>query len=233
MIHLRLPVAPWLLTAMSLTVLLAAAPALAACGDDVDGKRVPCRCGDVVVSSTRLQPGDPVVAGRCPADGLIVRAQPGADSIRLDLAGLSLLGSGHGTGIRVLDGGKQGASIIAGGENESAEVVGFGTGFRARGQRSVRELRDIGFTANARNGVNLRGAGTDIVGVTAERNGGDGMRIGGRSPRLENVEAQQNGRFGLRVTSSGANVGAVVAAGNERAQMQINKNASGEEAQSR
>jgi hypothetical protein len=221
------------LAAASLAALLFAAPAGATCGDDVEGSRVPCKCGDVVVSDTTLQPTDPVVSGRCPADGLIVRAESGAKSIRLDLAGLSLLGSGHGTGIRVLDGGDEGATIVAGEGKTSAEVVGFGTGFRARGQRSVRELRGVAFTANARNGVTLRGANTDVVDVKAERNGGDGMRIGGRNPRIENVEAQQNGRFGLRVTSPGADVGAAVAAGNDRKQMQINKQAGSEEAASR
>jgi hypothetical protein len=203
-------------------ILIAADRASAGCGDDVNGQRVPCRCGDVVVSDTRLQPSDPVVAERCPTNGLVLRARRGAETIRLDLAGLTLRGSGHGTGIRVLDGGAQGATIV-GGEGRRADVVGFGTGLRARGQRSVRELRDVSFTANARDGVTLRGADTDVVGVSAERNGRDGMRVGGRGTRLEGVDAQLNARYGLRVTSPGASVGAAVAAGNEKGQVRARR----------
>lgn len=208
-----------------LLLLTCADRGLATCGDDVDGARVPCECGDVVVSDTRLRPGDPVVSGRCLTDGLLVRARPGAESISLDLGGLSLLGSGRGTGIYVINGGKLGATVVGGDAGQRGEVAGFGTGFRARGQRSVRELRAVAFSGNARDGVVLRGASTNVVDVKAERNGGDGFRIGGRSPNLEGVEAQQNGGSGVRVTSPGARLGEVVADGNGRAQMRVNKNA--------
>lgn len=75
---------------------LAAAVVHADCGDDIGGERVPCGCGDVVVSDTRLRPGDPVVEGACPADGLILRAAPAASSLTLDLGGLELRGRGAG-----------------------------------------------------------------------------------------------------------------------------------------
>jgi hypothetical protein len=179
----------------------------------------------VVVSDTRLQPGDPVVGNRCASDGLFVRARAGAESIRLDLGGLSLLGSGHGTGIRIIEGGKLGATIVGGDGSQRGEVVGFGTGFRARGQRSVRELRNVSFTANVRDGAVLRGASTDVVGVQAERNGGDGLHVGGREPRIDDVQTQQNGGSGLHVTSRGARVGTAASAGNSGAQMRINRQA--------
>ena len=217
----------------SLLVFASAGRGFAACGDDIEGARVPCRCGDVMVSDTRLLPGDPVVGNRCATDGLIVRAKRGAESIRLDLNGLSILGSGHGTGVRVIDGGKLGATIVGGDGAQRAEIVGFGTGFRARGQRSVRELRNVSFTANARDGAVLRGAATDVVGVQAERNGGDGLHIGGRQPKIDNVETQQNGGSGLRVTSPGAHVGTAVSAGNSGEQMRINKHAVSAEESSR
>jgi hypothetical protein len=203
-------------------VVALATRAQAACGDDVDGRRVACRCGDVVVSDTVLQASDPVVSQRCAGDGLLVRARPGAASLTLDLAGMTIVGMGRGTGIRVIDGGTAGATIT-GGATASAEVAGFGTGFRARGQRSVRELHNVSFTANARDGVVLRGAATDVLGVAAERNGRDGMRVGGRGPRLDGVEAQQNARYGLRVTARGAQLGDAVSAGNDKAQMRANK----------
>jgi hypothetical protein len=194
-------------------VLVPATRAAAACGDDIGGKRVACRCGDVVVADTRLQASDPVVSERCSTDGLVVRAKPDAQSIVLDLAGLTILGTGQGTGIRVIDGGRDGA-VIVGGDGAAAEVAGFGTGFRARGQRSVRELRNVSFTANERDGVVLRGAGSEVLGVTAERNGRDGLRIGGRGTRLDGVSAQQNGGDGVRLTTPSAQVDDAVSAGN-------------------
>jgi hypothetical protein len=203
-------------------------PAFAACGDNVDGARVACRCGDVVVSDTRLQPGDPIVAGPCMTDGLIVRAPSGTDSIRLDLGGLAIRGSGRGTGIRVMSGGKLGATIVGGDGPGRGEVLGFGTGFRASGQRSVRELRGISFTANVRDGMTLRGDSVAVVDVQAERNGRDGLHVGGRSPRIEDVGAQQNGGTGLRVTAPGAAIGTAVTAGNRRAQMRTNERAAEE-----
>jgi hypothetical protein len=187
-----------LLGAVSATV------ASADCGDDVGGVRVPCRCGDVVVSDTTLLPTDPVVTERCSGDGLFVRARSGAESIRLDLAGQSIVGWGHGTGIHVLGGGTSGAVVVGGSRGVKGEVAGFGTGFRARGERSVRELRDIVFKANFRDGVNFRGAGTVISGVAAVANGRDGARVGGRSPRLSGVEATANHRYGVRISGRAA-----------------------------
>jgi hypothetical protein len=220
MTYLRSPLVPTL----ALLALAVAGSAQAACGDDVEGRRVACGCGDLVVSDTRLLPSDPVVSERCSGDGLLVRARPDASSIKLDLAGLTILGSGHGTGVYVIDGGSDGASIH-GGDGAAAEIAGFGTGFRARGQRSVRELRNLSFVANERDGVVLRGAKTQIVGVKAERNGRDGMRIGGRGPRLDGVEAQQNARYGLRVTTPGLDLDKTVSAGNQRAHVRAGSRA--------
>jgi hypothetical protein len=69
------------------TLIFLAAPVLADCGDSIDGERVPCRCGDIVIADTRLQPDDPVVTERCPADGLLVRAPVQARTIVVDLNG--------------------------------------------------------------------------------------------------------------------------------------------------
>ena len=213
-------------------VLVPATRAAAACGDDVDGKRVACSCGDVVVSDTRLQPSDPVVAERCASNGLLVRAKPDAASIVLDLGGLTILGTGQGTGIYVIDGGTDGA-VIVGGNGGPAEVAGFGTGFRARGQRSVRELRNVSFTANVRDGVVLRGAGAEVLGVSAERNGRDGLRVGGRGTRLDGVSSQQNGGDGVRMTSPSVRLDDAVSAGNSGQQMHGNAHAVRDGEQSR
>ena len=47
--------------------------AAADCGDDINGRRVACACGDVVVASVRLQPDDPILGAPCGGDGLVVR----------------------------------------------------------------------------------------------------------------------------------------------------------------
>ena len=65
------------------------------------------------------------------------------------------------------------------------------------------EISYLRLTGNDRDGLALRGAGTKLVGVVAERNGRDGLRLGGRGAELEGVEARGNGRYGLRVTGQG------------------------------
>jgi hypothetical protein len=193
--------------ALAAALVLAAGPARAACGDDVDGARVPCRCGDTVVSSTRLEPGDPVVQERCSSDGLRIRAA-GNEPLVLDLAGLTILGRGRGVGIRVISGAAGGVSILGAGEGGHGGVVGFGQGLSARGQRTLRQVRNVAFEGNTRDGVALRGAGTELRGIVSRRNGRDGVRVGGRSPKLSGVEAIDNGRYGLRVTGKSASIGA-------------------------
>jgi hypothetical protein len=177
-------------------------PALAAqCGDDVGGARVACACGDVVVSSVRLLPSDPVVTSRCSGDGLIVRAPAGAPSLFLDLGGQTLLGSGRGTGIRIVRGGDGGAIIIGGAEAQTGVVSAFRTGLRASDLDAVSELRSVLFSGNARDGVDMRALSATVSDVAAERNGRDGVRLGGRTPRIEDVDARANGRFGVHVTA--------------------------------
>src|SRR5258707_695047 len=86
------------------------------CGGGVDGSDVPCACGDVVVSSVRLD-GDPVVSGApCRHDGLIVRApEELRRAIIVDLNGATLRGSGNGVGIRIVGGGPGGARVTSSG----------------------------------------------------------------------------------------------------------------------
>lgn len=53
-------------TAVVAVLVTVATTALAApCGDALDGRRVACRCGDTVVTDTRLLATDPVVTTRC------------------------------------------------------------------------------------------------------------------------------------------------------------------------
>ena len=108
------------------SALLAEPARAAACGDDVNGERIACSCGDTIVSDTRLRADDPVVVERCRTDGLIVRAPAGALTLRLDLGGRVLTGDGLGTGIRVLSGGSRGAVIIGGVYDNSLQLHQFG-----------------------------------------------------------------------------------------------------------
>jgi len=174
-------------------------PALAAeCGDDVGGARVACSCGDIVVSDTTLQPDDPVSRLRCDHDGLQLRAPRGSESIQLDLAGLSIVGSGNGAGLRVLDGGETGAIIIGGEPGRPGEIAGFRNGVRATGSLPIAEIRDLTIKGSARDGLVLRGGAARLVRVTSESNGGDGLRVGGREHIFEDVEGSRNARDGRR-----------------------------------
>lgn len=73
------------------------------CGDTAGPRRsrVPCACGDTVVTNTRLRSADPVVTNIC--DSLAIQAALviGGDGIALDCAGLKIRGGteGHGIGL--------------------------------------------------------------------------------------------------------------------------------------
>jgi hypothetical protein len=201
----------------SVTVFTGGAAYAARCGDDVDGRRVACACGDVLVSDARLLPTDPVVAKRCEGDGLIVRAPVGAPSLRLDLGGQTLLGAGRGTGVRVLRGGEGGCAIVGGAGGEKGVVAAFGTGLRAGDLDAVREVQNVDFSGNARDGVYLRSKSAAVSGLRAERNGRDGLRIGGRTPRIHDVDARENGRYGVHVTAREAEVDGARSRANRRA----------------
>jgi len=207
----------------SLLVLQAVALALSAsvveaggvCGDDVSGRRVACDCGDIVVSDTTLQAGDPVVSHRCPLDGLIVRASRLADSVTLSLGGHSLVGSSYGYGVRVDSGGNDGALIVGGDADAFGEIVGFATGIAAGRSAAVRRIERVRVKGNRHHGVELRTTGTLLIDVSASQNGGDGIRMLGNGGRLIGVRAERNAGNGIRVRSNGTSIDAT-ATGNGR-----------------
>lgn len=187
--------------ALSASLLLADSSSAKECGDNVRGERVACACGDSVVSSTKLQVDDPIVRGRCSGDGLVLHAPPLEESLVLDLAGLSIVGSGFGNGIAVESGGSDGAVIVGGTQERRGQVVGFGTGIQVRSGRSVRRIEALELEGQRHDGLMLLSAGTFVVNVRARRNGGDGFRVAGHGGRLLGVEATENRRAGLRVSS--------------------------------
>jgi len=175
-----------------------AVPAFADCGDAIEGERVACHCGDVVVADVRLQPGDPVVIDRCPADGLLVRVPAQSRSVVVDLNGQEIRGSGVGTGIRILSGGSEGAEIVGGVGGVAGVVSGFGEGIRSTRPDDLRLLTNVVVRDSRDTGVVLRGNRAALESVRVEGNGGDGLRTSGRSVDLIGVEAEDNGERGLR-----------------------------------
>jgi hypothetical protein len=175
-----------------------AAPAFADCGDSIDGERVPCHCGDIVVVDTRLQPGDPVVTDPCPADGLLVRVPLESHSIVIDLNGQEIRGSGVGTGILIVRGGSEGAEIVAGVGGAPGRITGFGQGIRSTRPDDLRLLTNVVVRESRGVGVVVRGNRASLESVHVEDNGADGLRASGRSVDLFGVEAENNGGRGMR-----------------------------------
>jgi hypothetical protein len=194
--------------AVASVLLLAGVAAAAPCGDDVNGARVACRCGDTVVSDTRLLAQDPVVAGRCPLDGLAIRASALAESITLDLAGLSLVGTGAGVGIDVEYGGADGARIIGAPPGARAIVRSFDVGVATVSGDSLAVISRLEVLDNRRAGLRLVVSGTVLDDVVASGNGDDGVRIRGTGGRLIGVVSNANGGHGVRLTTNGTVVDA-------------------------
>jgi len=169
------------------------------CGDNVAGSRIACACGDTVISDTVLAVSDPVVNGRCPHGGLVIDANPFAETLTLDLHGLSLVGTGEGDGILVHSGGSDGAVITGGAGDHRAQVVGFSDGIHVPTGRSVRRIEKLEIKGQRRHGLLLQMTGTLVLDVRATRNGGDGLRVSGQGGRLLGIEASENAGAGLRV----------------------------------
>ena len=111
---------------------------------------IPCQCGDIVVTDTRLQPDDPVVTEQCPADGVVVRVPAESRSVVIDLKGQEIRGSGVGIGIRILRGGSEGAKIVGGIGSVSGVASGFGDGIRSTRPDDLRPVTSTGASSISR-----------------------------------------------------------------------------------
>jgi len=185
------------------------------CGDDVEGLRVACRCGDTVVSDTRIRADDPVVTERCSLDGLLVRAGEYAESITLDLGGHEIRGSGAGFGVRVVHGGTDGAHLVGASSGKRGAIVGFGIGLATVKTDGLARIAHLELRGNTDEGARLAIAGTVLEDVVAEGNGRDGFSVRGSGGRFAGVEATGNGENGLRLFADNAAVN-VTANGNAR-----------------
>lgn len=201
---------PLLLAASMMTAAMMGRGEAAPCGDDVGGRRVGCRCGDTVVSDTILRSDDAIVNTRCPLDGLVVRAATDASSIRLDLGGLQLRGSGVGTGIEVKYGGTDGAQIIGASVGSHGVVLGFGVGLSSTWREAIARVSRLELRGNRHDGARLAIAGTILDDVVARANRGNGLYVRGTGGRLIAVRSYDNFENGIRLFTSGAVVDALV-----------------------
>jgi len=178
------------------------APAAAyLCGDDVDGRDVPCHCGDIVVSDLVLS-DDPVLSEPCPRDGLVVRVPHGSPGVTIDLAGNTLRGLGKGTGVRILSGGVGGARIVSTGH--PALVEGFRDGIVSQASRfGLAELIDVRIRNSARDGLRVVGDGLLLRNIDSGGAQRDGIFVRGRGWTIEDIHARGNGRHGLSVMGAG------------------------------
>ncbi len=214
----------WRIASTMLLLAIAGTPASAKlCGDDVQGQRVPCACGDVVVADVVLG-DDPVVREACPGDGLLVQAEPHGAALTIDLHGKTLRGTGHGAGIWVLRGGAGGTRIVSSGGRASIE--GFRDGVLAHGADSLGLLSTIAVVRSGRDGVNVDAPGYEIRDVEARESGRDGFALGGTWFGIHATRAVNSRRFGYSVAAWNAWLGApgagVVAEGSGMAAISIN-----------
>lgn len=192
-------------TLVGILLFAAAGPAAAKfCGDAVEGKDVPCSCGDIVVSSIKLG-DDPVAATSCEGDGLVVRASEAPAGITIDLNGRTLRGGKRGAGLWILDGGPGGATVTS--SSGRASIEGFRDGISGRGNRSVRLVENVDVREPHRDGVTLGGGDYEVRSVTVADAGRDGFSLDGHDYRCNATQAQRSRRFGYFVNGQNAVVG--------------------------
>jgi hypothetical protein len=167
------------------------------CGDDIGGQRIGCECGDVVIADVRLQPGDPILRAPCVGDGLLARPPLGGGALVIDLNGQEIVGTGVGSGIRVLPGGPGGVVIVGGVGGIRGTLTGFRDGIRALADGALSKVVDVTVRGSTGTGVRVRGERILLEGVRAEDNGRDGVRTSGRGVDLLDVEAERNARRGV------------------------------------
>jgi len=180
-----------------LAVTALATGSLADCGEDVGGRRVACSCGDIVVADLRLQPGDPILREPCVGDGLLVRPPIDGSALVIDLNGQEIVGTGVGSGIRVLPGGSTGVDIVGGVGGVQGTLTGFRDGIRALADGALSRVANVTVRGSIGTGVRVRGEGLRLEGVRVEDSGRDGVRTSGRRVDLVGIEVERNARRGV------------------------------------
>ncbi len=201
------------LPVLLLGLVASAAAAPRPCGSDVDGQgtAVPCRCGDLLVSSHVLSDADPVTRETCVGPGLVVTIPTTRAGATLALGGQTLRGAGVGAGIALVSGGRDGLLVSGPGA-----IRGFDTGVLAP-RAQLRRLADVVLADNRHDGAQVRGTGYGVQGCVATTNGRDGLALRGSGFVVTGNRAERNGRFGFSVSGKQAQFGSDnVADGNRR-----------------
>jgi hypothetical protein len=186
------------------TLLLCAPLHAKLCGDDVEGRDIPCDCGDTVVSSVVLR-DDPVTRRECPSDGLIVRGMAPDGGLTIDLQGKTLRGAGKGAGIWILAGGKTGVRLLGG--PERATISSFSDGVLASRMEAVALIRNIVIRSSTRDGLRVSGRGYRVEDVESYSSGRDGFSLGGSDFTITGNQAVSSGRFGFFITGQNGSIG--------------------------
>lgn len=193
------------LSVVSLLALLAGAPAHAKlCGDDVEGRDVPCDCGDTVVSNLSLA-DDPITLKRCKRHGLIVRAPQAKRGLSLELNGETLRGEGAGIGIWIVHGGPGGARVRSSGQ--PAVIEGFDHGIAASDAESLDRLENVVVRDSKRDGVRVGANGYRLDSIEVRGSGRDGFSLGGHGYRVTNTRAVDSRRFGYSLMGQTGSIG--------------------------
>lgn len=168
------------------------------------GGKVPCSCGDTVVTNTTLispsaDPvnGDPVVstadADFCGADGLLM-APPNTDRMTLNLGGNAIRGSGSGVGLRIIGNGVR-VSIRNGTlRNFETGLTNTG-GVNPTGDARIREIAAIQNVT----GIDLEGNDHEVDTNQALDNTQTGIRVEGNSNKLLFNQVSRSGNNGIEV----------------------------------
>jgi hypothetical protein len=185
-------------------LLLAAPSAAKLCGDNVSGRDVPCACGDTVVGSVVLT-DDPVTRARCRYHGLVVGAGHTAEQVEIDLNGRHLRGSGKGSGVWVMSGGKNGVRIVS--YSAPAVIEGFRDGIIGRTRGTISVIDNVIASDNVRDGIQVFSDDVQIRGSEARASGRDGISVRGKRWLLKDVRAVDSGRFGINANGVAGTLG--------------------------
>ena len=188
----------------SVVTILPAAGYAKLCGDDVDGSRVPCACGDTVVSDLTLS-DDPVTTTPCAGDGLVIRAAAADHGVTIDLAGKTLQGTGSGFGLWFVYGGPGGARLLSSGGR--ATLVGFTDGIIAHGIDSVASIDNVLLRKPKRDGVHVAARNYQIHAVEVQDAGRDAVVAGGRGFDIRATRVSNSRRFGFLISGLGGTIG--------------------------
>jgi hypothetical protein len=175
----------------------------------------PIACGTTITDNATLVAADPVVAGVCPANGLIV-----ADGVKLNLNSKRIRGDGVGAGVEI-QAGPLGVTVHS--VSGFATVQGFVSGVRAIGVdgsnisriNAIKNFVGIEVKGDTNTIVNNRPGNNRFTGLlvdgdknvlvenVSEVNDVDGISVTGTANRLRKNRARLNGANGVFVAGGG------------------------------